>query len=128
MTNTARDHVAYRVLIDEFVALHTKAARNRKNTADALEQDPGTGAPELSFVLYERRAMLAAVNAHRRRRGLPPIDIASIMAAERRALGHNYATKSAIGCADIVYDLHPGAQQARPPAHQPGPATQKVAE
>ena len=57
------------------------------------------------WVVIERAAMLAAVQAARRARGAAEVAPESVRRAESSAEGHfDYVKKWAIGCADLVLD------------------------
>jgi hypothetical protein len=86
--------------------LHTVlgAAMDERRERDAIVQDGANFNP--AWVVYEREAMLATVNAERRGRGLDKVDVSEVMAAEEQACGHvDYAAKWAAGCARLAVGL-----------------------
>ncbi|MGN7186967.1 hypothetical protein [Microbacterium enclense] len=80
----------------------------RTTLADAMAHrderpdfDPVTG--ELGWVLFERQAMLVAVNERRASAGLDPVTLGDVERVETSACGHiDYARKFAWGCAELV--------------------------
>lgn len=63
---------------------------------------------ELGWVVYERGQMLAAVNAEREARNLPPVPLEEVRRVERRAEGHSdYVAQFAWGCAGLVLEEKP---------------------
>lgn len=56
------------------------------------------------WILFERLALHAAVNAERRTRGLTPVSIAHVERVERAASGHiDYSRQFALYCAELVF-------------------------
>lgn len=92
-------------LIASFEAVFQKAAQERKKrqefVQDPLETRFAYTVP--GWVLFERDAMHAAVNAERASRGLPPIELKAIERVERLACGHvDYSRKYPLYCAEIA--------------------------
>lgn len=57
------------------------------------------------WVLHERDAMIAAVNAERSKIGKPPIDPQEVFRVENCAKGHvDYQRKFVLYCTELVFD------------------------
>ena len=92
-------------LIQAMKDVFQKAAEGRKTrqefVSDPLENRYLHQVP--AYVLFEREAMLGAVNAERARRGLAPVEVTKIDRVERLACGHvDYASKYPLYCAEIA--------------------------
>ncbi|MCK2034451.1 hypothetical protein [Microbacterium sp. KSW4-4] len=98
MSMTASEAAAWREDVNELHGVLMNAAQERSDRSSFL---PVSG--ELGWVVFERLAMLDAVNRLRARKGRSPVDRERIEFAERRAVGHSdYMLKFAMGAADLV--------------------------
>lgn len=92
-------------MIKTMEAVFDKACKERKNRQDFIPDPLETRFVHQvpAYVLFERDAMLAAVNVHRAARGLPAVDVKKIDRAERLAAGHvDYYLKYPLYCAEIA--------------------------
>jgi len=94
-----------RSMIKTMEGVFQNAAQERKKRQDFVA-DPLEGRfihTVPAYVLFEREAMLAAVNAVRAARGLPLVDVKKIDRVERLACGHvDYSSKYPLYCAEIA--------------------------
>ena len=96
-------------LRDRFRDTLIKAAKER-NRRDFDVIGPGGGV-ELGWMAYERLAILEAVNAELRSRGLPDADPREVWSIERTAGGHcDYVDKYALRLAFLVEKAQNEAQ------------------
>ncbi len=83
-------------------------AQTERATRRSFELDPVEQQSVCGWELFERRAMLAAVNGERASRGLAPVAERDIVDAERSAVGHvDYTDKFALYCARLAVGLEP---------------------
>ncbi len=89
------------VMQKTFVKVLRDASRQRGKRGDFVPDGPGATVP--GWVLFERDAMRAAVDAERAARGLPPVEPDRIIRVERLACGHvDYMEKYALYCAEMA--------------------------
>lgn len=107
MTMTGAEHDAMLAVRDHLAAALANVMTERAHRDQIVLGDHGL---ELAWVIHERQTMLAAVNAHRRERGLPEVDEDTIWRIEESAAGHvDYAAKFALRAAMLAV----GAEQVR---------------
>ena len=96
---TGAEHGSYVDIIDRFRRTFAVAAKQRPQRRGF---NPATGVPD--WVGFELAQMLALVNAMRAERGDEPVPEDAVRRVEQGACGHvDYASKYAIGCAELVW-------------------------
>lgn len=97
---TTRQAASRKAVTDRFAGVLNEASRHRRQREDI---ETGTFGLEPGWVAFERRQMLAAVNAERAARDLPSVPERDVFRAERMACGHSdYARTFAFCCAQIA--------------------------
>lgn len=93
---------------DRFLAILVTAQKERKARGGWVD-DPVFSEQTLEWVLFERQAMLTAVNLRRQELGLQPITAKELVRkAETSASGHiDYSRKYALYCAEIANGWNP---------------------
>lgn len=103
-------HITQRLaMLDRFKDVLGAAMNERSQRSEMVTLDDGSR--EWAWVLFERRAMFAEVNAARAERTLPPVAMADVERVERMACGHvDYFTKYSLYCAELAL----GVAEPRP--------------